>query len=150
MKCPTKQQNSRQQDRRCKSADKRHKTCREDWKKAQDQPQFSNKSNKCLNLQVITGPMIVQQDSNHRHPPLATLLMVQVFTKIIHSFKIILPHSQQSASSVGISTPTLMVNNQPLQTGPQGQQQKQPSPEVPAVSQQANSPIRPHQFNQHF
>ena len=41
-----------------------------------------------------------------------------------------------------------MINNQ-LQTGPQGQQQH-PSPQVPSVSQQANSPIRHHQFNQHF
>ena len=41
-----------------------------------------------------------------------------------------------------------MVNNQ-LQTGPQGQQQH-PSPQVPPVSQQVNSPIRHHQFNQHF
>ena len=55
-------------------------------------------------------------------------------------------HSQQSASTLGVSTPTLMVNNQPLQTGPQGQQQ-QPSPQVPPVSQHTNSPVRP---NQHF
>ena len=57
-------------------------------------------------------------------------------------------HSQQSASTVGISTPTLMVYNQ-LQTGPQQGQQQHPS-QVPPVRQQANSPIRHTQFNQHF
>ena len=58
-------------------------------------------------------------------------------------------HSQQSASTVGISTPTLMVNNQ-LQMGPQQGQQQHPSPQIPPVSQQANSLIRHNQFNQHF
>ena len=48
-KCPTKQQDNRWQDERCKSADKRCKTQREGWKKSQDRPQFSNKTNKCLN-----------------------------------------------------------------------------------------------------
>ena len=57
-------------------------------------------------------------------------------------------HLQQSASTVGISTPTLMVNNQ-LQTGPQQGQQQHPSPQTPPVSQHTNSPIRHNQFNQH-
>ena len=48
-KCPTKQQENRQQDERCKSADKRCKTHREDWKKLQDRLQFSSETNKCLN-----------------------------------------------------------------------------------------------------
>ena len=48
-KCPTKQQDDRQQDERCKNADERCKTCRENWKKAQDRPQFSNRTNKFLN-----------------------------------------------------------------------------------------------------
>ena len=42
-----------------------------------------------------------------------------------------------------------MVNNQPLQAGLQGQQQ-QPSPQVPPVSQQANSQVRAQPFNQQF
>ena len=37
-KCPTKQQDNRRQDKRGKSADKRCKTHREDWKKSQDRP----------------------------------------------------------------------------------------------------------------
>ena len=118
-------------------------------RKHQTDPNSLTKATNALTVQGTTGPMIVQQGSNHMHPPLATLLMVQVFTKIIQ-FQNNLPqqHSQQSASTVGISTPTLMVNNQ-LQMGPQGQQQH-PSPQVQPVSHQANSPIRHHQFNKHF
>ena len=46
-----------------------------------------------LTVQVITEPRIVQQDSNHMHPPSATHLMVQVFAKIIHNLEIIPPNS---------------------------------------------------------
>ena len=151
MKCPTKQQNGRQQDEGCESADKRCETCRENWKKAQDQPQFSNKSNKCLNCAGDHRTC----DYLTRQQPQAPLTSNPANGTGIYQnnsqFQNNSPqqHSQQSASTVGISTPTLMVNNQPLQTGPQGQQQ-QPSPQVPPVSQQANSPVRPHQFNQHF
>ena len=58
-----------------------------------------------LTVQAITGLGIVQIDSNHKHPPLAHNNSPQ-------------QHSQQSASTMNISTPTLMVNN-PLQSGPQ-------------------------------
>ena len=44
-------------------------------------------------VQAITGPVIVQRDSNHKHPSLAILITVQVFTKVIHNFKIFLPNS---------------------------------------------------------
>ena len=50
-------------------------------------------------------------------------------------------HSQQSASMMGISTPTLMINNQ-IQTGPQQGQQQHPSPQIPPVNQHTNSPTR--------
>ena len=46
-----------------------------------------------LTVQATMEHVIVQQDINHTHPPLATLLMVQVFTKIIHNFKIIHPNN---------------------------------------------------------
>ena len=46
-----------------------------------------------LTVQVIMELGIVQQDSNHTHPPLATQLMVQVFTKIVHNLKIIPPNN---------------------------------------------------------
>ena len=37
-------------------------------KKAQDHLSSLTKTTDTLTVQVITGPMIVQQDSNHRHP----------------------------------------------------------------------------------
>ena len=46
-----------------------------------------------LTVQMTMEHVIVQQDSNHTYPPLATLLTVQEFTKIIHNFKIIHPNS---------------------------------------------------------
>ena len=58
-KCPTKQQDNRWQDKRCGSTDERSKTRREDWKKSQDRPQFSNKTNKCLNCASNHGTRIV-------------------------------------------------------------------------------------------
>ena len=147
---PTKQQNGRQQDERHESADKRCKTHGEDWKKAQDQLQFSNKSKKCLNC---AGDKRTHDCPTRKQPHAPLTSNPANGTDIYQNnlqFQNNSPqqHSQQSASTVGISTPTLMVNNQ-LQTGPQGQQQ-QPSPQVPPVSQQANSPIRHHQFNQHI
>ena len=51
------------------------------------------KTTDALTVQVITGPVTAQQDRNHRHPLLAILLTVQVFTKTTHSFKIILPNN---------------------------------------------------------
>ena len=119
-------------------------------RKHRTDPSSLTKATNALTVQAIREPVIVQQGSNHMHPILATLLMVQVFKKKNSQFQnnSLQQHSQQSASTVGISTPTLMVNNQ-LRTGPQGQQWH-PSPQVPPVIQQANSPIRHHQFNQHF
>ena len=114
-------------------------------------PSSLTRATNVLTVQVITECVIVQQGSNHMHPQLATLLMVQVFTKIIHNFKIICPNNIHNKVHLwfGISTPTLMINNQ-LQMGPQQGQQWHPSPQAPPVSQQANSPIRHNQFNQHL
>ena len=55
-------------------------------------------------------------------------------------------HYQQSQSTVGIATPTLMVNNPQFQ---QGFKQQPPAP-VPQVNQQANYQVRPQQLNQQF
>ena len=46
-----------------------------------------------LTVQAITELGIVQQDSNHTYLPLATQLLAQVFTKIVHNLKIILPNN---------------------------------------------------------
>ena len=50
-------------------------------------------------------------------------------------------HSPQSQSTVGVTTPTLMVNNPQFQPGLQGHQQ--PPAQVPPVNQQANYQARP-------
>ena len=92
-KCLTKQQDNRQQDERLESTDERCKTWREDWKKAQDRPQFSNRINKCLNCTGDHRTYDCPTRQQPHTPPLATQLMVQVFTKIIHNFKIILPNN---------------------------------------------------------
>ena len=150
-KCPTKQQDNRQQDERCKSADKRHETWREDWKKSQDRPQFSNKTNKCLNCAGNQGT----QDCPTRHqphtPPISNPANgTGIYKNSSHSQNHSpQQHSQQSASTMSISTPMLMVNN-PLQTGPQQGQQQHPPPQIPPPNQPANSPIRHNQFNQQF
>ena len=51
-KCPSKQQNNRQTHGGCEfqeeARNQSHKTCREEWKRSQDQPKFSHKDNRCL------------------------------------------------------------------------------------------------------
>ena len=132
-----------------KSADKRCETHTEDWKKTQDRPQFSNKSNKCLNCTGDHRMCNCPTRQQPHAPPTSNPANGTGIYKNNSQFQNHSPqqHSQQSASMAGISTPTLMVNNQ-LQMGPQQGQQWHPSPQVPQVSQQANSPIRHNQFNQ--
>ena len=81
------------------------------------------------------------------------MLEVQVFTKTLTNFQtpqlnIVHPHNNtlNSQSTVGVTTPTLMVNNPQFQ---QGFQQQPPAP-VPQINQQANYQVRPQQFNQQF
>ena len=72
-KCPLKKQGRQQPDERCKSVNqgtnKRHEDCREDWKRAQDQPQYSHLDNRCLNCggdhKIHDCPMRQQ----HQAPP---------------------------------------------------------------------------------
>ena len=46
-----------------------------------------------LTMQAIMELGIVQKYSNHKHLPLATQLMAQVFKKIVHNLTIILPNN---------------------------------------------------------
>ena len=55
-------------------------------------------------------------------------------------------HSQKSQSTIGITTPTLTVNNPQF---PPSFQHLPPAP-VPHVNQQLNYKVRPPQFNQQF
>ena len=134
-KSPTKQQDNRQQDERYKSIDKRCKTHREDWKKAQDRPQFSNRTNKCLNCAGDHGTQDCPTRQQPHVPPIGnpangTGIYKNNSQSQNHSLQ---QHSQQSTSTMSISTPTLMVNN-PLQTSPQQGQQQHPPPQVPLAN----------------
>ena len=51
-------------------------------------------------LQVITGSMIVQQDNNIRPLPLAILLEVQVFIKVVNILKMFHLNSTLSKASL--------------------------------------------------
>ena len=109
------------------NADERCKTHREDWKKAQNRPQFSNRTNKCPNCAGNHG---THDCPTRQQPHTATIGNPANSTGIYKNnsqFQNHSPqqHSQQSASMMGISTPTLMVNNQ-LQMGPQQGQQQHP------------------------
>ena len=86
--------NNRTTDGRTKDAKvltKDAKLGREDWKKSHDSS--LTRPTNALTVQAITELGIVQQNINHMRPPIATQLMVQVFTKIAHNLEIILPSS---------------------------------------------------------
>ena len=124
---------------------------REDWKKAQDRPQFSNRTNKCLNCAGDHGTQDCLTRQQPHTPPIgnpanSTGIYKNNSQSQNHSPQ---QHSQQSASTMSISIPTLMVNN-PLQKGPQQGQQQHPPSQIPAANQHTNSPIRYNQFKQQF
>ena len=100
----------------------RHKN----WKRVQDQPQYSNPENKCPHCAGNHRSCDCPTKHQHQAPP-TTNLAGSTGTHSHHSFSQFpnpLPHhhSQQSQSTIGSSTPTLMVdNNLWFQLGPQGQ-----------------------------
>ena len=125
---------------------------KEDRKKSQDRPQFSNKTNKCLNCAGDHGTRDCPKRQQPQTPPISNPANGPGIYKNNSQPHNNSPqqHSQQSASTMNISTPTLMVNN-PLQSGPQeGKQQQHPPPQIPPPNQPTNSPIRHNQFNQQF
>ena len=152
-RCPTKQQDSRQPNKGCEfqeeGSGKNHKTCREEWKRAQDQPQFSNKDNECLNCAGDHRTRDCSTRQQHQAPttsnPVSGSCIYQhqnqfpIMPSQQHSFP--QQHSPQSQYTVGVTTPTLMVNNPQFQPGLQGHQQ--PPAQVPPVNQQANYQARP-------
>ena len=102
---------------------------------------------------ATTKLMIALSDNNNRLPPLAALPVAQVFIKTPVNFRTLhlhsshsQQHSQQSQSTVGITTPTLTVTNPQF---PQSFQHLPPAP-VSQVNQQLNYQVRPPQFNQQF
>ena len=98
---------------------KNHKTCREEWKHAQDQPQFSNRNNRCLNCagdhQTHDCPTRKQHWATTTSNPASGTSMYQNHDQFQNTS---LNHNspqqqqpQQSQSTVGVTTPTLIVNN---------------------------------------
>ena len=157
-RCPSKQQGNTPNYEGHKfweeAKGKTHKTCKEEWKRSQDQPQFSHKNNRCLhcagNHQTHDCPTRQQQQATTTSNPDSGTGIYQNTSQ----FSNILPphsshsqqHSQQSQSTVGITTPTLTVTNPQF---PQSFQHLPPAP-VPQVNQQLNYQVRPPQFNQQF
>ena len=153
-RCPSKQQGNRPNYEGCQeeAKDQSHETHREEWKRSQDQPQFSHQNNRCLhcagNHQTHNFPMRQQQATTTSNPASGTGIYQNTSqfpnTSPPHSSHS-QQHSQQSQSTVGVTTPTLTVTN------PQFPQsfQHPPAP-VPQVNQQLNYQVRPPQFNQQF
>ena len=72
-KCHLKNQDKQQQDERCESNQdtvKKHESHRESWKKAQDQPQFSNPNNRCLNCAGSHRTHDCPMRHQHQAPPI--------------------------------------------------------------------------------
>ena len=122
-KCPTKHQHNSDQDERHKShnrrQDKRNETWREEWKKAQDHPQFSNKQNRCLtctgdhNTHDCPTRHQLQETTTSSHTSSLGIHNNSPLTNPIHNGSL-QKHSQNSQYTVGVLTPTLMVNNSPI------------------------------------
>ena len=155
-KFPTKRQRNNIQDKRCKSyngrPDERNETQREEWKKAQDQPQFSKKQNRCL---ACAGDHNTH-DCPTRCQPQAAATSNRASSSGIHNNQPTTntisnsPHQQHlhnSQSTVKTSTPTLMVNNSPDQTNFRGQSQHN-SPHISPLNQQLHCQQTSSQFNQ--
>ena len=150
-KCPTKNQGNQQQDKTCKNGnqqqmDERH----ENWKSAQDQPQFSNPNNRCLHCAGDHRSCDCPMRHQHQAPPTNNPVnSTGTQSQYSPHFSQTSPpqHSQQSQSTLGSSTPMLMINNpQQFQHGLQRQS-------APPVQQQVNQQVRPpvsQQFNPQF
>ena len=112
----------------------------ENLKRAQDEPQFSNTNNRCLHCagdhRSHDSPMRHQHQAPPTNNPVGSTGIQSQYSPCFSQSS---PpqHSQQSQSTVGSSTPTLMINNpQQFQQGHQRQ------PALP-VQQQVNQQVRP-------
>ena len=122
--CPNKRR--QQQNETHKSKNRQPEERCKNWKRAQDQPQYSNPENKCLHCAGNHRSHDCPTRHQHQAPP-ATNPVGSTGTHSPHYFPQFLNpspqhHSQQSQSTVGSSTLTLMVdNNLWFQQGPQRQ-----------------------------
>ena len=124
-RCPTKQQDAGQALKGHELHGPNHKSnelCRDDWKRSQDQPRFSNPDSRCLNCAgnhaTCDCPMRHQHQASTTSNPASGsgIYNSQSNFNISSPPNSSLPqNSQQSQSTVGITMPTLMVNNPPRQ-----------------------------------
>ena len=111
--CPNKKR--QQQNKTHESGNRQPEERHKNWKRAQDQPQYSNPENKCLHCAGNHRSHDCPTRHQHQAPP-ATIPVGSTGTHSPHyssRFSNSSPqrHSQQNQSTVGSSTPTLMVNN---------------------------------------
>ena len=145
MKCPLKNQDKQQQDKRCESNQdtaKKHKSHREDWKKAQ----FSNPDNRCVNSAGNHRTRDCLMRQQHQAPPVNNPVNGQgIYNSPLH-FTHHSPQQQlqQSQSTAGSSTPMLMVNNPQYGQNFQGQNHRQPTPQIQHLNQQVRPPTLQH------
>ena len=127
-RCPTKQQDAGQAPEGCEFHGPNHKSnelCRDEWKRSQDQPRFSNLDNRCLNC---AGNHATHDcPTRHQHQASTTsnpasgsgIYNSQSNLNISSPPNSSLPqNSQQSQSTVGVTMPTPMINNCPRQLDP--------------------------------
>ena len=111
--CPNKRR--QQQNKIHKSENRQPEERRENWKRAQDQPQYSNPENKCLHCAGNHRSCDCPTKHQHQAPP-ATNPVGSTGTHSPHYFPQFpnpspQHHSQQSQSMIRTSTLTLIVRN---------------------------------------
>ena len=110
--CPSKQQGNRPTQEENSLSQGTH---REECKRSQDQPQFLHINNRCVhcasNHQSHNCAMRQQHQANTTSNPASGPGIYQRTSKFLNTSHT----SQQSQSTVGITTPTLPVTNPPLQ-----------------------------------
>ena len=152
-KCPAKNQNSRPVDKgqefQGDKGNENRETCREEWKRAQDQPRFSNRNNRCLNCagdhQTDDCPTRKQHWAPTTSNPASSTGIYQNHDQFQNiSLNHNSPQQQQpkqSQSTVGVTTPTMIVNNPQVQPVLHAQPQQ--------INQQPPYQVRP-PLNQPF
>ena len=148
-RCPSKQQGNRpnQEGHKFWENSQSHETHKEEWKRSQDQPQFSHKNNRCLhcagNHQSCDCPTRQQHQANTTSNPASG---PGIYQNTSQSSNTSPPHtshpqqhSQQSQSTVGITISTLLVTNPPFQ---------HKFKHLPPINQQLNYQVQPPHFQQ--
>ena len=125
------------------------RTRREEWKHAQDQQEFSNRNNKCLNCtgdhQTRDCPTRKKQRAPTTSNPASGTGIYQNHdqfqnTSLNHNSP---QQQQQSQSTVGVTTPTLIVNNPQVRPGLHAQPQQFNQQPPYQVSPPLNKPFIP-------